>query len=425
MVRLVALILLAAGSLAAQAIDGTALLIRIRQHVRESIVDVPNYTCLETMDRTTTGPKGHEEFRERLRVEVLVADHKELFAWPGSTDFADADFGNADFGNSMVDWIDAGAIGTGNFWTDLHNVFVASGTSVSYAGLAGVDKSLYRFDFHVPSLSSRYILSIAGKTATTAYSGSFWVDRNSLDLVRLDTRAEDIPPDLDCREESTSATYGRVSLGGKERLLASASELEIVDRNSYRSHNAVVFTGCRHYGAVSSLSFDDRPASSTTREGARKELKLPGDVTLALKMDGPITMEESAAGDEIVAVLDKPVKSGDILLAKGTRVLGRIRRLERYSRARQFGSPGAMTMVALEFYAVDSREGLIRFKARLTGPVAMATERISRLRGPEFTTGEEGLDIVDDGASSGVGRFRVPGKNLRLARGFRTLWKTE
>ena len=152
---------------------------------------------------------------------------------------------------------------------------------------------------------------------------------------------------------------------------------------------------------------------------------MPADVTLALKMDGPITMEESAAGDEIVAVLDKPVKSGDILLAKGARVLGRIRRLERYSRARQFGSPGAVTMVALEFYAVDSREGLIRFKARLTGPVAMATERISRLRGPEFTTGEEGLDIVDDGASSGVGRFRVPGKNLRLARGFRTLWKTE
>lgn len=384
---------------------------RIRQHMRENIVDVPNYTCLETMDRIVSTPGGQVGFRERLRVEVLVAKHAELFAWPGSTDFTDA----------VGDWIGSGAIGTGNFWTDLHNLFVGSGATARYAGeaSAGVE-SLYRFDFRVPSLSSQYTLTIAGKTATTAYSGSFWIKENSLDLVRLDTRADDIPPDLDCLEERSSVTYGRVKLGGEERLLASTSELEIVNRAGYRSHNTVVFSGCRHYGAVSAVSFDDEPAAPTTRRASRSDLKLPADLTLMLKLDWPITSEESAAGDEITAVLDKPVKSGDVRLEKGTRVLGRIRRLEQHSKTQR-----PVTMVALEFYAIDSPNGRMKIKARLTGPKGVPTETVNTLNGPQFTSGTEGLDIVDDGAGSGVGRFQVPGKNLHLGRGFRTVWKTE
>jgi hypothetical protein len=44
---------------------------------------------------------------------------------------------------------------------------------------------------------------------------------------------------------------------------------------------------------------------------------------------------------------------------------------------------------------------------------------------PEVLHGAEGLDIEDDGTSTGVGSFRVRGKELRLQRGFRTLWKTK
>jgi hypothetical protein len=379
--------------------------------VRQSIIDMPNYTCLETMDRTITEPSGQIEFRERLRVEVLVANHQELFAWPGSTNFADL----------IGDWIGSGAIGTGNFWTNLHNLFVGSGASVKFAGVETVGgESLYRFDFRVPSLSSQYSLTIAGRTATTAYSGSFWVEKNSLDLVRVDTRAEDIPPNLDCLQERTSVTYSRVRLGSEARLLAATSQLEIVNRNNYRSHNTIGFTGCRHYGAVSAVSFDGQPATSATGEGPRDVLKLPANLTLTLKLDRPITTEDSAAGDEITAVLDKPVKSGDIRLEKGARVLGRIRRLEQHSKTRE-----PMTMVAMEFYAVDAPQGRIRIKVRLTGPVAVPGQALETPAGLQFSPGTVGLDIVDAGASTGVGRFQVPGKNLHLARGFRTVWKTE
>jgi hypothetical protein len=202
--------------------------------------------------------------------------------------------------------------------------------------------------------------------------------------------------------------------------LAATSQLEIVNRNNYRSHNTIGFTGCRHYGAVSAVSFDGQPATSATGEGPRDDLKLPANLTLTLKLDRPITTEDSAAGDEITAVLDKPVKSGDIRLEKGARVLGRIRRLEQHSKTRE-----PMTMVAMEFYAVDAPQGRIRIKVRLTGPVAVPGQALETPAGLQFSPGTVGLDIVDAGASTGVGRFQVPGKNLHLARGFRTVWKTE
>jgi hypothetical protein len=43
----------------------------------------------------------------------------------------------------------------------------------------------------------------------------------------------------------------------------------------------------------------------------------------------------------------------------------------------------------------------------------------------EIVHGAPGLDIEDDGASTGVGSFRVLAKELNLQRGFRTLWKTQ
>jgi hypothetical protein len=43
---------------------------------------------------------------------------------------------------------------------------------------------------------------------------------------------------------------------------------------------------------------------------------------------------------------------------------------------------------------------------------------------PEFSDEKAGIEILDDGADSGVGRFRVSGKNIHLDRGFLTIWKT-
>src|SRR6185369_6182224 len=151
----------------------------------------------------------------------------------------------------------------------------------------------------------------------------------------------------------------------------------------------------------------------------RPQLNLPADIRLFLRLDEPISIGESAAGDQIVATLEKAVTSGAVVLPKGTRVLGRIRRLEQH-----FRSPGSI-LVGLQFFAAEAADGRITFSARLTGP--RGTPDVIRVLNnkPQIEHGAAGLDIEDDGTGTGVGIFRVPGKSLRLQRGFSTLWKTQ
>jgi hypothetical protein len=408
--QILAATLAAAFGARAQTDAGLELLGRVRQHLSASVAGLPNYTCQESMERSIHSPAGQIEFHERLRLEVLIAETTELFAWPGSTDFTS---------EPLETWIGAGAIGTGNFAAELHNLFVASAATVKYAGLETRDqRSLHRFDFHTPLLSSRHSLAVHGRSATTASSGSFWVDRESLDIVRLETRAEEIPPDLDCREAYESVTYGRVRLGVGERLLPSAAELALVNRDGRESRNTIAFSRCRHYTAGTSLSFA-APSDSAAPSQPRPQLALPAGVALVLRLDQPISIGESAAGDPIAARLDKAVAKGAVLLPKGTKVLARIRRIEQH-----FSSP-AWILVALQFFAAEAQDERIAFTARLTGPRGTPDAMRMVKDKPEIQVGSAGLDIEDDGSSTGVASFRVHGKELHLQRGFRTYWKTQ
>ena len=410
MIRALTMFIAGACGVTAQTDAGMDLWVRVREHIRASATGLPNYSCLETMERLIDGPTGQIEFRERLRLEVLFAETTELFAWPGSSEFTS---------EPLQNWIGAGAIGNGDFVTELLNLFVISAATVKYAGLEPRDqRALHRFDFHVPILNSGYTLTIQGKSATTAYSGSFWVDQGSLDIVRLDTRAEAIPSDLDCSEAHQSVTYGRVRLGIRERLLPSAGELAIVSRDGHESRNTIGFSNCRQYTASSSLSFNT-PPDIVAAAGSRTKRALPAGLALVLRLEQPISVSESAAGDQIMARLDKVVNDGSIVLPKGTRILGRIRRLEQH-----LSSP-AWILVGLQFFAVETPDGLITFSARLTGP--RATPDTMQVVNNRFESlpGAAGLDIQDDGIRTGVGSFRVPGKELRVGRGLRTIWKTQ
>jgi hypothetical protein len=405
MIRALTAFLAAACGVTAQTDAGLDLWVRVREHVRASAVGLPNYSCQETMERSIHGPTGQIEFRERLRLEVLFAETTELFAWPGSLEFTP---------EPLESWIGAGAIGNGDFAIELHNLFIISAATVNYAGLETHDRQpLYRFDFHMPLLSSRYTLAVHGKSATTAYSGSFWVDQESLDLVRLETHAENITSDIDCREARQSVTYGRVRVAG-ERLLPSAAELAIVSRDGHESRNTIAFGTCRQYTASSSLSFT-APPDFVAAASPKPQRTVPADVVLALRPEQPISAGESAAGDQIAARLDKSATSGSVLLPKGTRVLGRIRRLEQH-----LSSPASF-LVGLQFFAAEAPEGLITFNARLTGPRATPSVIKTVNNTVESMPGAAGLDIEDDGTRTGVGSFRIPGKELRVER---TLWKT-
>ncbi|HTA71798.1 MAG TPA: hypothetical protein VK776_26130 [Bryobacteraceae bacterium] len=410
MIRALTVLVAAACGVTAQTDAGLDLWVRVREHIRATAAQLPNYSCQEIMERSIQSSGGQIEFRERLRLEVLFAETTELFAWPGSSEFTP---------EPLQNWIVAGAIGNGDFAIELVNLFVRSTATVKYAGIETRDRrALHRFNFQVPLLSSRYTLAVHGKTAITAYAGSFWVDQESLDTVRLESRAEAIPAELDCSVAHQFVTYGRVRLGIGDRLLPSSGELSIVTRDGHESRNTIAFNNCRQYGASSALSFTTTPdlaEPATTQH----QPAVPADVVLVLRLEQPISVAESAAGDPIEARLDKAVKAGGVLLPKGTRVHGRIRRLEQH-----LNSPASI-LVGLQFFAAETPGGFITFSARLTGPRATpGTMQVFNNRF-ESVPGAVGLDIQDDGAKTGVGSFRVPGQKLPIGRDFRTVWKTQ
>jgi hypothetical protein len=106
MIRALTMFMAAACGLTAQTDAGPDLWVRVREHIRATAAELPNYSCQETMERSIQGYAGQIEFRERLRLEVLFAETTELFAWPGSSEFTS---------ELLQNWIGAGAIGNGDF----------------------------------------------------------------------------------------------------------------------------------------------------------------------------------------------------------------------------------------------------------------------------------------------------------------------
>src|SRR5690349_1474711 len=150
-INLRALALLAIGA-AAGVGDDAEIVGHLRQRMRASVAGLPNYTCLETMERSIVDAAGRLLFRERLRMEVLIGQKAEMFAWPGSSIFGPS---------PLEAWIGEGAIGSGNFGAILTNLFLGSTAAIAYAGPEhDGGRPALRFDFHAPLLSSGYTLSV-------------------------------------------------------------------------------------------------------------------------------------------------------------------------------------------------------------------------------------------------------------------------
>ncbi len=80
------LVALFAGALglAAQTLAPEQLLLdRIRAHMIDTLARQPNYTCVETVERSRRdGATRKFRLEDTLRIEVALVNGKEMFAWP-------------------------------------------------------------------------------------------------------------------------------------------------------------------------------------------------------------------------------------------------------------------------------------------------------------------------------------------------------
>jgi hypothetical protein len=387
----------AAGLAAAQELAPLApevlQLARIRERMMLNLARQPNYTCVETVERShRSGVTRKFQVVDTIRLEVALVDGKEMFAWPGSRKFEDSE---------LRDIVTTGAIGNGNFAIHARAVFQGNNAQFEYRGEAD---GAVRYDFRVPQNLSGYNIRVETREAVVGYHGSFWADGKSLDVRRLEIIADDIPVTLGLSSASDRMDYSRVVIGDREFLLVSSSELQMTDLAGGENRNRVRFAACRQFSGESMLTFDEAPKAAEKAPMPVEEIALPPGLGLRLTTLDDIDLRSAAVGDPVHARLENDLRyKGRLLFAKGATVTGRISRMERHEN---------YTAVGIEWLELESERARARLKAKLEEVIGLnpGAPRNQQGRGREANPGE--------------GIIPVDSSRARLSHGILMFWRT-
>ena len=256
---LVALAVFSAGSGAQEPYDplqplkpDTILLARIRNVVSGNLSRLPDFTCLQTIERSQRDP-GMKRFRfiDNIRLEVALVEGKELFAWPGSPRFEERD---------LRDMVGGGAIGTGDFALHARSIYLSSSARFTYQGMEELrGRKVHVFHYRVPIADSRYFMRIEKAEGPVGYQGHVYNDAETLEIARIEIHIDDIPEFLPLREGHKVIDYAPVDIGGIRHVLPVEMEMTLVSLNGGESRNRAVFSGCRQYQGESRLLFEEPP----------------------------------------------------------------------------------------------------------------------------------------------------------------------
>jgi hypothetical protein len=383
-------------------------LARFKEKIRQDMASIPNYTCLETIERAHRAPHARS-FKpvDTVRLEVSVVAGKELFAWPGARQFDDRD------AKSLVT---SGTIGTGMFASFARNLFVTGKGTPQYGGEEKLEgRSTVRYDFHLTELNSGFEIRVGAVSETVAAKGSFWFDPVSLDLIRLDVHGEAMPYSLRLEETMIQTFYNRTRIGDSDALLPKRSELAMTHFSGEASRNTTEFSQCHEYRGESKISFDAPPPSMPEVPKPQvSEVDLPAGLLVPVELDTAIDLKTASVGDTLHARVVQEVRyKGDLAVPRGAAVAGHIRKLDR-------GTSSAPFALGIEFSEIEWEGAHATFCAEL---VDLDRKSAGPHRPVTYYDGHANKVLIENGIR-GVGVFYISGAGFRIPPGFRMVWRT-
>jgi hypothetical protein len=238
--------------------DPELLLQRIRGRIAAHLSQLHNYTCHVAIDRllrsTSTSSFDH---RDRVELEVAFVGDRELFSRAGETRFEE---------QPIHEIVPLGMIGNDAFGSHDDDVFSSDAATFKYAGSCKKDgHKSYRYNFRVPQASSRLLVK-QNKSADAAvgYQGSFWVDAETLDMVRLEWKTDQIPPSVGLSSVEKSMRYKLVRIGNSDFLLPLHSELASFDREGNYRLNTTSLERCLEFTGESVVTYGTRADGAST-----------------------------------------------------------------------------------------------------------------------------------------------------------------
>ena len=420
-------------------------LARIKGRMQQSLEHIPNYTCRQTIERARLTKNAVRQLERRsrrqrkardevslplessdkLQVDLAYVDGEELYSWPDAESFAE---------QSLGEMVGFGNLSMGIFAATAHNLFGTHAAVFEYMGRRDLGgRALLRFDFRVGLMQSGFVLSDAtGQEAEVPYGGSIWADPETFDLVRIETRAREIPTYIEITSAESSIDYQSLEFDGETFLIPSTA-LEITTlKSGAENRNRTAFSDCRRFGASSGISFGDEDTSDAETPTRWEEVELPVGMSLPVRLTSKISSGRSKIGDRIEGVLESDARhDGEIVVPKGAEVRGRIRRLERYT------SPGPHYKLGIALSEVRFDGQRARFTGRMT--------RMLRVPGVDFGEPSGGSASSVDALTSGqvprrmkysqtetytdfdlpgVGVVSIQGGEFQIGSGWRMTWQT-
>jgi hypothetical protein len=241
--------------------DTAELLQRIRSRVAAHLAQLPNCTCHEVIDRSVKRARSSSfDYVDRVELEVAFVGNKELFAQPGQSQFEE---------RSITSFVRSGTIGNGAFGTHAHAIFSSDAASFGYAGTTKKDgHAAIRYDFTVPQEKSSFLLKHGGAQGIIGYKGSFWVDANTLDLVRIEVKADHIPQYIGVSAVLITLRYSTIKIGNSEYLLPRSSQLAVFDELGDYSVDMINLEHCKEFTGESNITY-----GAPTSEGSAARSK--------------------------------------------------------------------------------------------------------------------------------------------------------
>jgi hypothetical protein len=344
---------------------------------------------------------------DRLRLDVTMANRGEIYSWPGASRFEDA-------GIDQV--VRHGPIGSGSFGGIVDVVFKGDVKAFNFERtITAGDRTIMEYSFQVAQTGSHYFMKADNSWVRVAYSGTFQVDAEAADLVRMTITTRDLPPATGACMSTTTMDVARVQIGGGQFLLPAQARQRFVLRNAEETQNTTGFANCREFRGESTVTFspDSKtvPDEHTKSASAAGVLLLPNGLPFSFGLTASIPTDTAAAGDPFSGRLSDAIfdRGGKVLAPKGTVVDGHLLRVQSFFRP-------------LEVVVVLRPEALWIRGAKI--PLSVERDWTSE-RLEAWRKGKKSVEIVlpyQGEDNSGV--FRFPGTHVVVPKGFRSDWRT-
>jgi hypothetical protein len=395
------------------------LLDRFRTRIKAELGRLPDYVCSQTVERFSR-PTAQRQWQkvDTLRLDVAFLGDQELYGAPGAAQFHQ---------RPLEQVVGRGTVNTGRHGLLAQHIFATSAATFTYRGEGEQnDRAAYMYDYDVSPERSNYRLRSGGAEATAGFQGTFWIDAQTLDLLRLEVQAYDIAEELGLAEANTSLFFARLMMESTDILVPVLSTVTIVLVDGLESLNRTRLSGCRQYQAESTIRFAGEAGNNEAERAAEPAVErtgshLPGGTLVEIALDG-FDPAAASVGDAVTARVSRAVKEGEnVLIPQGTAVLGHIVRLEKETM------PYPIFEIGLEFHTLQLGARNIPFSATMeqAGPQAGLIRQAKRLD-PTFTRRRTGrMDILVREVQQGQGILHWDARRGALPKGLRMQWRVQ